>query len=258
MISGRRLRAALADAGLRPGMTVLVHCSMREIGWIRGGAKTLRGAILDVLGADGTLAVPTQTSSKSVTSKVFQRAVAGLEPEDRELYAKLLPGYDARTTPSEGMGALAEAVRTHPRAHRSAHPSTSFAAVGRHAATVCAVHPIDCLLGEESPLGALRGLDAGVLLLGVGYDKCTAFHLGEDGAFHDERPYRCKIGDDWHDFQGFPHEDGDFAELGRRFEAARAARIRVGLVGGAETRLFPLALAADFAAKELPELRFAR
>jgi aminoglycoside 3-N-acetyltransferase len=155
------------------------------------------------------------------------------------------------------MGALAESVRTHQLARRSAHPTTSFAAVGRHAEALCAAHPLDCLLGPRSPLGALRELDARVLLLGVGFDKCTAFHLGEDAAFPGERGYRCKIGDEWADFKGFPHQDEDFAELGARFEQACPAELRRGTVGSAPTRLFTLALAADFAARQLPELRFA-
>ena len=253
-----RLRAELTGLGLRAGTTVLVHCSMREIGWVRGGAGALRDTLLGILGEEhGTLAVPTQTTSKSVTSSQFQRATAGLDDEGLALYLKVLPGFDARTSPSEGMGALAESVRTHPRAHRSAHPTTSFAAVGRHAAALSADHPLDCLLGARSPLGALHDLDAEVLLLGVGFDKCTAFHLGEDRAFDHERPYCCKIGDEWRDFKGFPHEDGDFAELGAAFERAHPDAVRAGRVGAARARLFPLALAARYAAGQLPELRFA-
>jgi aminoglycoside 3-N-acetyltransferase len=255
MIDRRRLRRHLAGSGLRPGMSVLVHCSMREIGWLRGGARVLREELLGILGEQGTLIVPTQTRSKSVSSVVFQRTVAGMDAEEYELYLKVMPGFDARTTASEEMGGLAEAVRTDPRAHRSTHPTTSFAAIGRHAAALCAVHPLESLLGDESPLGALRDLDGSVLLLGVGYAKCTAFHLGEQAAFADEQVYRCKIGDEWREFTGFPHRDGDFAELGERFERACRNGIRTGRVGAARTRLFPLAMAADFAAKELPALR---
>jgi aminoglycoside 3-N-acetyltransferase len=259
MIDRRRLKADLIASGLHEGMSVLVHCSMREIGWVRGGALVVRDVLLDILGEErGTLVVPTQTRSKSVSSAEFQRAVADLEAEELELYLKVMSGFDVRTTPSEGMGGLAESVRAHPRAHRSTHPTTSFAAVGRHAAELCAAHPLECLLGDRSPLGGLRDLDGSVLLLGVGYQKCTAFHLGEQAAFVDEQVYRCKIGDEWRRFKGFPHRDGDFAELGARFERAHPTGIRNGLVGAAPTRLFPLALAADFAAKELPELRLAR
>lgn len=253
-----RLRAELGGLGLRAGMTLLVHCSMRRVGWVDGGAQALRDALLDVVGEHGTLVVPAQTRSKSVTSQEFRDAVAGLDEAEYERYLERLPGFDPETSASEGMGLLAEAVRTHPRARRSPHPTTSFAAVGAHAAEVCATHPLDCLLGTQSPLGLLAKLDAGVLLLGVGFDKCTAFHLGEDRALPEERPYRCKIGDEWREFKALSHRDGDFAELGARFERMHSTRVRDGWVGSARARLFPLALAADFAELELPALRFVR
>jgi HEXXH motif-containing protein len=254
-----QLRAQLIESGLRKGTAVLVHCSMRRIGRVQGGADALRDTLLEILDEKhGTLVVPAQTRSKSSTSTAFLNAIAGLDDEGRELYLKVMPGFDPRTSPSEGMGALAESVRTHPRAYRSTHPATSFAAVGRHAEEVCATHPLDCLLGARSPLGALRKLDARVLLLGVGFDKCTSFHLGEEAVFRLERPYLCKIGDEWRDFKGFPHRDDDFTELGARFEHAYPGEVREGEVGTAPTRLFPLAMAADFAAWQLPKLRFAR
>jgi aminoglycoside 3-N-acetyltransferase len=253
-----RLRIELTESGLREGSVVLVHCSLSAIGWVWGGADALRDTLLEILGEEhGTLVVPTQTTYTSVSSREFRREITDLDDEERQLYIKALPGFDPRTSPSENMGALAESVRTHLRAHRSAHPTASFAAVGRHAAELCASHPLDCLLGARSPLGALRDLDAGVLLLGVGFDKCTAFHLGEDAAFSDERPYCCKVGEEWKEFIGFAHRDDDFAELGARFEQACPTAVREGRVGGARTRLFPLALAAEFAERELPKLRFA-
>lgn len=254
-----RLRAQLEELGLRRGMTVLVHCSMSRIGWVDGGAGTLREALRDVLGRyRGTVVVPTQTRSKSATSTEYQKATEGFGYEELKLHDKILPGFNARRSPAEDMGVFAEAVRTHPWARRSPHPTTSFAAVGRRAGRLCAEHPLDCLLGPRSPLGRLAELDARVLLLGVGFDKCTAFHLGEDRCFDEKRPYRCKIEDSWIEFNGFPHRDDDFTELGRRFLAAHSDAVRQSPVGEAPSSLFPLNLAADFAEKELPELRFAR
>ncbi|HET9169029.1 MAG TPA: AAC(3) family N-acetyltransferase [Actinospica sp.] len=254
-----RLRRELARLGLRRGMTVLVHCSMRNVGWVEGGAETLRDALLDVIGERrGTLVVPAQTAANSESSPEYRAAVAGLDAARLAAHRAAIRGFDPVTSPSEGMGALAESVRVHPRAHRSPHPIASFAAVGEYAADVCAEHPPECLLGPQSPLALLARLDARVLLLGVGFDKCTAFHLGEARALPVWRSYRCKIGDAWVDFKGLAYQDSDFAELGARFEHAHSSDVLRSTVGSATARLFPLALAADFAAKDLPELRFAR
>jgi aminoglycoside 3-N-acetyltransferase len=255
----RRLRRQLTDLGLDTGQTVLVHSSLRRVGPIPGGAEALRDLLLEILDpARGTLVVPAQTGSASVSSREFLAATAGASAAQYAAYLDRLPGFDPDRSPSEGMGALAEAVRTHPEARRSAHPITSFAAVGRLAGELMGLHPLDSLLGKESPLGRMYEYGALVLLLGVGYDKCTAFHLGENPELAPERGYRCKIGETWRDFRGPAHRDAEFAELGTMFESARAGRVRTGPVGAAAGRLFALTEAADFAATTLPSLRFAR
>jgi len=254
--SRARLGADLAALGLGRGMTVLVHCSLRRVGLVAGGAQTLRDALLDVLDAEqGTLVVPAQTSSNSQTSAAFRTAAAQLDGLRLAAYVAAMPGFDRATSPSEGMGALAESVRRDPRAHRSPHPLTSFAAVGAGAAEICAEHPLTSLLGKDSPLGRLCEMDAMVLLLGVGFDKCTAFHLGEDEVLVGRRRYVCKVGDSWEVFTDIAHRDGDFAELGRRFARDEPGAVRGGPVGGAEALLLPLRAAAEYAARELPELR---
>ncbi|MBR7833939.1 AAC(3) family N-acetyltransferase [Actinospica durhamensis] len=256
--SGIRLRAQLAELGLTAGQTVLVHSSLRAVGPIRGGAQALRDLLLDLLGPDrGTLVVPAQTSSVSATSGEFLAATAAMDAARYLAYLDALPGFDPRLSPSEGMGALAEAVRTHPRARRSAHPITSFAAVGPLAEELMAAHPLDSLLGKESPLGRMYECGALVLLLGVGYDKCTAFHLGESPELARERAYRCKIGDSWQIFSGLEHRDDEFGELGSIFENTCPDRVRRGVVGAASARVFALTEAVDFAARTLPYLRFA-
>jgi aminoglycoside 3-N-acetyltransferase len=255
-VDGARLRLELRSLGVRPGSVLLTHCSMREVGAVDGGARTLVNALLQVLGKSGTLVVPAQTRSKSASSSDFLRAVSGLSPRERDRYLELLPGFDPAASPSEGMGVLAEEVRTYPGSSRSAHPSTSFAAVGRHAAELTASHSLESFLGDDSPLGWMYRAEAFVLLLGVDYDKCTAFHLGEDWSTAPLRSYRFKIGDEWRDVpKARDYSDSDFLELGTRFEIEHKAEILFGPVGAATCRLFPLAAAADFAAKWLPEAR---
>jgi aminoglycoside 3-N-acetyltransferase len=255
-VTGAQLRQELAALGVRRGAVLLVHCSLGGIGRVDGGAATLCEALLEVLGPQGTLVVPTQTRSKSTTSRESRVAVSGLTALQRERYFRRVRGFEARRTRTESMGALAEFVRADPRSHRSAHPTASFAAIGRDAAAVTASHPYACVLGEQSPLGWMYHAGATVLLLGVGYDKCTAFHLGEHNSVSADRSYWFKVGRTWQYVPGArEHDDFDFTDLGRDFERENRQEIAVGHVGEADCRLFPTVAAADYAAKHLPGLR---
>ena len=62
-------RKSLADQfrelGVNHGDTLLLHSSLRSLGWVNGGAEAVILALLDVLGNTGMLMVPTQSSDNS-------------------------------------------------------------------------------------------------------------------------------------------------------------------------------------------------
>ena len=62
-------RASLAEdltaLGLRAGETVIVHSSLRAVGWVPGGRVAVVQSLLEVLGPAGTLVVPAQTMDNS-------------------------------------------------------------------------------------------------------------------------------------------------------------------------------------------------
>ena len=251
--SYRHLLADLREVGLPRGRHVLVHCAMSEIGWVVGGPAMLLRAIRDVIGASATVVVPTQTANNSTTSRYYLAATAGMTEQELARYQDDLPGFDPAATPSHNMGLLAEHVRRHPRAVRSLHPQTSFAAVGRAAADLMRVHDRECHLGEESPLAALYRADAMILLVGVGIDRCTALHLAEYRLSPDV-PRRTKTYEYvldwgghrvWRSFEAPDLDDSDFGALGD--ELAAQDWCRTGFVGKAHTYLLPLRQAVDFA-----------
>ncbi|MEU6729625.1 AAC(3) family N-acetyltransferase [Nonomuraea wenchangensis] len=233
------------------GQVVMLHSSLRQVGPTEGGAATVVAALRGLLGDGGTLAVPAGTAGNSDTSPLYRAAVAGMTPKEVAAYRERMPAFDPATTPSQGMGTIAEHVRTLPGARRSAHPHTSIAAVGARAAEITDGHARDCLLGERSPLARLYDADAQVLLLGVGYDRCTAFHLAEYRCA--ERPprrtYRAVVDDGygrrWTEFEDVKLDASDFPALGAAFE--RTGAVRRGRVGAAEARLFSLRTAVDHA-----------
>src|SRR3954449_11902764 len=59
------LAADLRGLGVRPGMTLLVHSSLRALGWVCGGPLAVVQALMDVLTPAGTLVMPTQSGDLS-------------------------------------------------------------------------------------------------------------------------------------------------------------------------------------------------
>jgi aminoglycoside 3-N-acetyltransferase len=234
------------------GRPVLVHASMRQVGPVDGGVATVLAALRQVIGVDAAIVVPAQTPNNSTTSRAFQAATRRLAPAEVTRYIARMQGFDPATTPSFGMGVLAEHVRRDSASVRSAHPQTSFAAIGPDAAALMRTHALECHLGEESPLGALYAADASVLLLGVGYAACTAFHLAEYRTRRQpERPYRCFVRDGgerrMREFVGLDHDDGDFDALGAALERGARGVVRAGPVGRGQARLLAMRRSVDFA-----------
>lgn len=251
------LAASLTTLGVRRGETVLTHSSLRSLGWVCGGAVAVVQALLEVLGPTGTLVVPTQTMDNSHPSLWSRPPVPpGWWPTIRET----MPAFDPPITPSRDMGAIAEQVRTWPGAVRSNHPQTSFAAVGRDAHALMATHRLDSRLGEASPLAALERVGARVLLLGVGYESCTAFHLAEYRVGAPTKEHGSSVltpdGDRrWVTYTDVATDSDDFAALGSSFAAT--GQVTTGKVGDADCRLFDLGAGVAHAVRWLSDHRHA-
>ncbi|MFF7354613.1 aminoglycoside N(3)-acetyltransferase [Streptomyces filipinensis] len=247
LVSRDTVATQLRALGVEPGEILLVHASLSSLGWVNGGAVAVVQGLLDALGPTGTLVVPTQSADLS------DPAVWGNPPVPEEWWDRIratMPAYDPLVTPARGVGVLPETVRTWPGALRSAHPQTSFAALGPRARDITEGHAPDCRLGERSPLARLEQLGARVLLLGAGYDACTSFHLAE---------YRIPgplvgVGrpgpGGWETVTEVSITSDRFDELGHDFERDRPV-VRAK-VGAADVRLFPVADAVAYAERWLP------
>jgi aminoglycoside 3-N-acetyltransferase len=244
------LTGDLGALGVSEGDALLVHASLRSLGWVCGGATAVVEALVDAVGPTGTVAVPTHTAGNSDPARWHRTGPAPVPADWWPAIRDALPPFDPATSPGMGMGAVSEAVRTWPGALRSGHPQTSFVALGPAAGHVVANHDRTCHLGERSPLARLAEHDAKVLLLGVGFAVCTAFHLAEyrlpDPPI---RTYSCVVatpaGRTWFDYPDVALDDGDFAALGADLEGTGA--VAVGPAGAAQARLFRLAPAVDHA-----------
>jgi aminoglycoside 3-N-acetyltransferase len=254
-------RTGLADdirrIGVVPGDTVLVHSSLRALGWVPGGARTVVRALLDAVGLDGTLVVPTQTADNRDPSSWDDPPL----PQSYwdEIRAQL-PAFDPARSPSHRMGAIAETVRTWPGAIRSTHPQTSFAAIGPAAAGLLAGHELESQLGESSPLARLEGVDAKILLLGVGFERCTAFHLAEyrlpcPPIVRNSAAVVTPVGRVWLEFDGVALDSADFGPLGADLQS-ETRLVTTGEVGTAPSRLLRLRPAVRYAQRWMRFHRF--
>jgi len=150
------IRAALDVLGVPRGVVLMVHSSLHQFGYIEGGADAVIDALLDAVGPEGTLAMPTLSCSW-----------VGRPP------------YDPATTPSR-VGAVTEAFRKRPGVLRSPHPTHSVAALGPRAAEIVSGHTPDRpVFAPEGAFGRLYELDAWILML-CKLAANTTMHMGAE------------------------------------------------------------------------------
>ena len=158
MHTQKQLQNDLNQLSLAKGDMVYVHASLRAVGPIDGGADALIDAFLDVIGPEGTIAVPTHTLSYPGF---------GQPP-----FAPGLPTI-------ADVGIFPEIVRKRPGVFRSGHASHSTAAIGKHAKTLTENHDPCVAVGLNTPLHKLWQMDGKILLLGVTHRVNTSVHLAE-------------------------------------------------------------------------------
>jgi len=237
----------LSNLGLRSGMTVMVHSSLRQIGWTIGGPVTVTRALLDAIAPDGTLVMPAESPNVSDPGGWSDERV---EDDWHETIRAHLPVFNQRTTPTS-MGAIAEAFRTYPGTRRSNHPMMSVCANGRLADEIVKDHAMEFCEGRGTPFEKLYNLDASTLLLGVGFDRCTSLHYAESLVPKRRTTvHRFPLMENgeriWVEKPDMANDDGvHFPVVGDQF--AKANSIHAGKVGGADAMLFATRELVDFA-----------
>lgn len=213
----------LRDLGVRSGMTLLVHSSMRSFGrFVPGGTSAILAALTEAIGPEGTLVMPTQSHDLSDPSIWMNPP---LDESWWELVREEMPAYDPAWTVTGGMGVIVETFRGLPGTVRSGHPHVSLAARGPAASGLLEAHELDFGLGEHSPLAKLYEADAYVLLLGCGHDSNTSLHLAEYRTAYNGRevithqaPMMVDGAKAWVSFQDYNITSDDFEQLGLDFE----------------------------------------
>lgn len=248
---------ALAAVGVQKGQNVMVHTSLSSLGFVCGGAQIVIEALLESVGTDGTIMMPTQSWKNLDPS-------TGVHWEEPEQWWQLIrdnwPAYHKDITPTNTMGAVAEMFRKWPGSLRSDHPARSVAANGKWAQYLTTGHDLSNIFGEGSPVGKLYGLDGYVLLIGVGYDKNTSLHLADVRAEypgkHDCTEYSAITENAqrvWKAYNTLYVDGEDFEEIGKAFEEARS--VQKASLGNATITFMKQRELVDFAVEWIEQNR---
>jgi aminoglycoside 3-N-acetyltransferase len=244
------IKKDLLALGVKPGMVLFVHSSLSKMGWVNGGAQAVIQALGEFLGTEGTLVMPTHSSSLSDPEEWSNPPV----PQDwKETIRQTMPPYDPDLTPCRSMGRIPETFRKGPGVLRSDHPHMSFSARGAQAEIITKGHQMDFGLGEKSPLARLYDLDARILLLGVNHENNTTLHLSETRADYPGKkeikqgaPIMIDGERKWVKFTELDDHSDDFQKIAKAYKKLGGNQL-AGKIGNAKSRLIPQRDLVDFA-----------
>ena len=257
--SVQSLTTELRHLGIRRGQTLLVHSSLRALGWTCGGIQAVIMSLLEAVGPEGTIVMPAHSGDYSDPAHWENPPVPG---EWQDYIRDTMPAWRADLSPTRGVGSIPEVFRSMSGVKRSEHPQVSFSAYGPQADFITSGHRLDPDLGEGSPLARLYELDAYILMLGTGYDTCTSLHLAEHRASWPGKrsmPQGAPITKDgrrqWVRFDCVDTDTDDFIACGSSFELAKPEAFSLGTVGLAECRQVSIKALVDYAVPWFAEHR---
>ncbi len=238
------LQRQLKTLGIQKGDNVMIHSSLKSMGWIAGGAQAVVEALMETVTDSGTIVMPSQSADNS-------DPVYWMEPPIPENWhdelRETLPAYDPHLTPLRGMGKIAECFHRHPDTIRSPHPAHSFMAWGANAAEWMRDQPLEDSFGIGSPIAKMLGSEVKILFIGVWFDSCTALHYAE--FVQDDRttsPQGAAImlnGERvWQRFECVDMDSDRFLEIAKDFPG----QITNGILGQAETKIIDMRPLVEF------------
>jgi aminoglycoside 3-N-acetyltransferase len=170
MLTFRDLYTALRKLDLDRARPVIAHGSLSSFGAVNGGADTILGALLSI---SNSVVMPTFTFKTMLIPEVGPENNAMRYGSGKDLN-RMAEFYTPDLPVDTLMGTIPEALRVHPKAHRSMHSILSFGGINSDLEL-----QKQTLKEPLAPIHALRENEGWVILLGVDHTVNTSIHYGE-------------------------------------------------------------------------------
>ena len=164
IIGKKEIEKFLKNAGIQSGDTILVHSSLSKIGYVDGGANTIVQVLMDYIGENGNILMPSSPNPKLQLHFLRENSIIDLD-----------------TIPS-AMGTITEIFRNTPNVKRSIHPTEPVCAWGKDASYFTQGHLNELTpYTQNSPFFRITEKKGKILYIGVSLDNAgTSLHLLED------------------------------------------------------------------------------
>ncbi|MBO4512248.1 MAG: AAC(3) family N-acetyltransferase [Victivallales bacterium] len=153
------IKKGLSQLGVKPGDMIMVHSSLKSLGYIPGGAPTMIEALQETVGKEGILAMPALVACADGGSR---------------------PPFNPATSPIEPwVGIIPETFRKLPGVLRSSHPTHSVCAWGKNAADFLASSDPADVFAKDGPWGKLFNNGGKIVFIGEAIGGNTFLHACE-------------------------------------------------------------------------------
>ncbi len=246
----------LRTAGVLPGDGLFVHTALGQIGYVIGGPRGLIQTLINAVGPEGLICMPGFSDDAYDPVELLGLEV---EPDVHDHIKRQVPGFDSARSNVRQNGAVPEAFRCWPDVVRSPHPTSSVLLFGPDAKDLSLPHdPYGWPIGAETPWGRLRSRPhMKILLIGVGWDRCSALHAAETVADFKRAVVRTHKLGSGPDAQWIEAPDVS-DDLGRLFplvgaEWENTGHVQTGKIGAADYKLTGYENLVEFASKWISE-----
>ena len=228
----------LKAMGIQNGSFVYVQAALNSFGYVVGGSQAIIEALMEVVGYEGTILMPTFTQNIIDPASLSNTRI---EREDWNLIRDNMLPYDKKLSTPFHMGEVSVQFIKNDAVLRSAHPNFSFAAWGKYAKILCEKHALHFGLSQESPLGKLFDMNGFILLLGIPMESCFAMYFAQyDNAKIPLKilssPVNSRSFTVWKDMIDLDFNNDGFKEVGEILEGRHL--MKTDYIGNAVCRFF--------------------